>query len=471
MSIIILAILSLCVFTIIAARTEGEKQRKNETIIVEKLLEEISNRLIEVAQSNAVRNEAFEHLVVTHSASFAKESLTDQITDTPYIEAALIVYDGGIVLESESHIDLPATLWSDGLVHHFEPLRSAPFGQTSNSSHPITSNGRIFMMGASLVTATNPEKYPGAEDLSRPMIVLLRELTTEGLEALGAAYTINQLSVSSSITVDPKSGFVLTDVLGEPVGTVRWTSPNLSIEFFKSILLPFLVVLIIVTGLLYWISTRSCRLFLKIDKSRAAAEAANAAKSQFFASMTHELRTPLNAILGFSQLLQLDFLECMNKEQKQYVDLIHDSGVHLLSLVNDVLDLGKLEAEKMKLHIAALQPDNLLGRVTSTFELICRDKNLSLDLMIDPAVTQVHADRRAFRQILTNLIANAVKYTPKVEESMFRLRKMTRAISGCQSRILAWALNRTRKRSCLLIFTRSIQNVMRTWAAQAWVWH
>jgi signal transduction histidine kinase len=141
-------------------------------------------------------------------------------------------------------------------------------------------------------------------------------------------------------------------------------------------------------------------------------ERANRHKSEFLASMSHELRTPLNAIIGFSDALSEKFFGELNTRQVRYVDHIQASGRHLLALINDILDLSKVEAGRMELELGPMAlADVLENGVTMVRERAVRH-GISLVLSVDPAVGSIQADERKVKQIVYNLLANAVKFTP-----------------------------------------------------------
>jgi len=142
-------------------------------------------------------------------------------------------------------------------------------------------------------------------------------------------------------------------------------------------------------------------------------EAANRNKSEFLANMSHELRTPLNAIMGFSEALDERYFGELNEKQTEYVKDIHSSGKHLLSLINDILDLSKIEAGRMELEIAEFDLPAALADASALVRERAHRLGISLELEVDPALGTVRADERKFKQIMLNLLSNAVKFTPE----------------------------------------------------------
>jgi signal transduction histidine kinase len=150
----------------------------------------------------------------------------------------------------------------------------------------------------------------------------------------------------------------------------------------------------------------------RLRSARDEAERANRAKSEFLANMSHELRTPLNAIIGFSEMLESGYGGALSERQASYTKDIHDSGQHLLQIINNVLDMSKVEAGQYQLYETAVDLRDVARASISILSGRAREQGLSLELAIDPTLPCVMADERTLRQVLLNLLSNAVKFTP-----------------------------------------------------------
>jgi signal transduction histidine kinase len=150
-----------------------------------------------------------------------------------------------------------------------------------------------------------------------------------------------------------------------------------------------------------------------LDTEKRRAEEANRMKSEFLANMSHELRTPLNAIMGFTKLMAHGKVGPVSTQQKEFLGDILTSSHHLLQLINDVLDLAKVEAGKMDFFPEPVDLAQLIGEVRDILRGIVSTKRIRIDADIDPTCTGVELDAAKLKQVLFNYVSNALKFTPE----------------------------------------------------------
>jgi signal transduction histidine kinase len=161
------------------------------------------------------------------------------------------------------------------------------------------------------------------------------------------------------------------------------------------------------------IAIQNARLFRELEDKSQELEAASRHKSEFLANMSHELRTPLNAIIGFSEVLGERMFGELNEKQAEYVDDILSSGRHLLALINDILDLSKVEAGRMELELSRFDLPAAIGGAVILVRERANRHGLGLDVSVDDRLGLFVGDERKIRQVLLNLLSNAVKFTPE----------------------------------------------------------
>jgi signal transduction histidine kinase len=188
-----------------------------------------------------------------------------------------------------------------------------------------------------------------------------------------------------------------------------------AIAIFKNVVQPFTdkqVQLVTTFADQAAIAIENVRLFNEIQTKSSELEIANRHKLDFLSRMSHELRTPLNAIIGFSEVLQERMFGDVNEKQAEYLRDIHSSGMHLLSLINDILDLSKIDAGRMELELSRFDLVDALNNALSLVRERAARNGVTLALECDPNMGEWTADERMFKQIMLNLLSNAVKFTP-----------------------------------------------------------
>jgi signal transduction histidine kinase len=161
------------------------------------------------------------------------------------------------------------------------------------------------------------------------------------------------------------------------------------------------------------LAIQNARLFREIEDKSRQLEVASQHKSEFLANMSHELRTPLNAIIGFSEVLSERMFGELNEKQEEYLKDIYASGTHLLSLINDILDLSKIEAGRMELELTDFHLPTALDSALTLVRERAGRRGIALQMNVDNRLGQIQADERKVRQVVLNLLSNAIKFTPE----------------------------------------------------------
>jgi signal transduction histidine kinase len=172
------------------------------------------------------------------------------------------------------------------------------------------------------------------------------------------------------------------------------------------------------------IAIQNARLFHEIEDKSRQLEMANKHKSEFLANMSHELRTPLNAIIGFSEVLSEQMFGEVNDKQLEYLRDIHSSGHHLLGLINDILDLSKIEAGRMELDLAVFHVPLLLDNSATLVRERASRHGLALAVDVEEGLAEWVGDERKIKQVVINLLSNAVKFTPAGGSVTLRARRV-----------------------------------------------
>src|SRR5262249_24093766 len=155
------------------------------------------------------------------------------------------------------------------------------------------------------------------------------------------------------------------------------------------------------------LAIQNARLFHDLEAKSRELQVASQHKSEFLANMSHELRTPLNAIIGFSEVLNDRMFGELNEKQEEYLQDIHASGQHLLSLINDILDLSKIEAGRMELELTDFHLPTAIDNALILVRERAGRRGIRLASTLDKSLDMIRADERKVKQVLLNLLSNA----------------------------------------------------------------
>jgi len=295
--------------------------------------------------------------------------------------------------------------------------------QRKGISGIISLDGLPAMVAAGPVVPTS-EAGPAQIRAAQFVLIEAQELDVKTIDALGRKYGISDLKIDRS----QGPGIQLMDPMQRPSGfRLSWMASANGRQLFDQVLPAVLLVSFIAAlafvglGFTWWRTLNHLKegerrvLAAELDTMRAqahAAEETSRSKSAFIANMSHELRTPLNAILGFSEVLQAETFGPMPKgKYREYIGDIHTSGKHLLRLVNDILQLSKIDADKMETELGSISAHEAIASSLRVVRILAAKRNIRIRVHRDSASPQIIADKNVLGQILLNVLSNAVKFS------------------------------------------------------------
>jgi signal transduction histidine kinase/ActR/RegA family two-component response regulator len=289
-------------------------------------------------------------------------------------------------------------------------IKAAPtslgFARSVAAGGPLKVGGQVYFAQATTVV---PEaSYRGALIGRQPIVLSAITVGPAFLNTLSTEYDVEAPSLVG--LESHKAGWVeLRGPDGKPFGAITWTPDRPGLAALQRAKWIILTVALMIIAILALLVRGMSRLITQLRQAREEAFAANRAKSEFLANISHEIRTPLNGVLGMAQAMSADAL---NPAQRERLGVIQESGSSLLALLNDVLDISKIQAGKLEIEAEAFNLHDLCRDVCGTFQGLAEAKNLDLDFSVETGDRRLwRGDALRIRQVLSNLISNAVKFT------------------------------------------------------------
>lgn len=390
-----------------------------------------------VTRDYANWNDSVENLIVTPDAGWANRNVGLWAFENLGMDATLVL-DGGLGLIYGTVAD---TVADQALVARFSPeLRRLAGDAASAVGEPGTAPGTVTsyleLDGQPAVAAASAIKWEDGRPVPQRggapvVLVFVRRIGSGLLARIGEAYLLADTRVIAA-SEDSADSIPLLSITDRTIARLAWTGRRPGSRLISELVPPLVGIAVLAVVLMTLIVRRARRSANDLARSHqqlagqaralqastgalkaALAEAAraNAAKSDFLARMSHELRTPLNAILGFSEVIAIELYgPNSDPRYRDYGRMIHDSGGHLRSLINDILDLAKIEAGRFELVEEATDIGPVVEQCIGLLAPKIDAKGLHVDYR--PAAVAMLADIRALKQILLNLLSNAVKFTP-----------------------------------------------------------
>ncbi len=270
-------------------------------------------------------------------------------------------------------------------------------------------NGTPTLISFSAITHPDPEAYPDFNPDDRDFLVFWTVLTPQMLAKASDMLNLQNLVLTRE---DSPDHHALKDIRGNNVALLKWslkkegTNP-LALSLYTSLAM---FSLLLVGGYISFI--RVSELIHQLNDAKSNAERGHKIKSEFLATMSHELRTPLNSIIGFSDILQSAPDNGLTETQSEYIGHIQASGKHLLNIINEILDMSKIEAGKYDLNEEEMDIKRAINQSIIFLEKAAADKNIALVREIPGQINEFMGDVKVIKQLIMNLLSNAIKFTP-----------------------------------------------------------
>lgn len=407
--VIIVLCVSILVFGLSAAFFADRQDRGAalmERRIFEAILTEQVNSMTALAQDNAWWDKAVEKIYLEEDIEWLEEAYGGSDYGIAEISVTLVVRPDMTVIFEGIYNGQPLTA-VDFLTPDVRRLVASLTPSTLNTAISdgglVLVKGKLFALGVSMVQPGNLTfDDPLLSYAPKPVMIFAREVKSTYLGRRMAVTGVSDITFSPTIAGSYQ--YEIIGVSGDAIGYYDWQPDKPGSRLLAQMIWPavfFVAVLLAAVA----------RFLVQARRAIEAAENADNSKSMFLASMSHEVRTPLNAILGFSEMIALElFGKVEGAKNQEYLKIIRHSGEHLLTVINDILDISKLEAGRFDVHAETLRPESIIQDCVGMVQGLADDKSISLVQDVEPVFFR--ADARIMRQSIINILSNAIKYSP-----------------------------------------------------------
>lgn len=375
-------------------------------------------------------DDTVQHVIVDYDAQWAEDNVGQWVIDGLGMDGSLVAGSNNRLIH---HADSHAPDHLADPAHFPEEIRAilsrarSQAGADGEGSKAATGFFRDefgLHLAAAAAIVREDEGPPPLDGDVHGVLFFYRTLAPELLAELGGQFLLKDLGLSYADPDEATPHLALASLDGEILGNLRWTSEQPGTAMLKKLILPLLLmasITLLLFGLIVQRSYKRARIFQEyhdglekqaeeLRKAYDAAAALSQSKSHFLAMMSHELRTPLNAIIGFSDFMRQDRIKPIPTERlKEYANDIHSSGSYLLALINDILNMSKIEAQRYEIHESEVRLSDLLNQSVTLVKNLADSNTISIHA--SRSDIPLYLDPLAFKQILLNLLSNAIKYS------------------------------------------------------------
>jgi two-component system cell cycle sensor histidine kinase PleC len=404
---VVVSVTAFVLLVIFAARVQDEQALESEKTILQQEASAYLQRLQTLTEDNAWWDVTAEKIILVEDLPWIEKSLGATTTDLGFIDGTMVLRpDFGVIYSfHETRSNQP--IMTDEIMLRSE-LGSALAEMNIDTKDSISGlflvKGKLVALAATLVQSNDDALFEPALPAQRPVLIFYSTLTDYEIELIGLANTLHGLKFSPENAAGDNT-LLITGINGDRVGWLTWQTKAPGTDMALDMVWPAIFLLALVVFAMV-------RFVRQAIGTVEALNQANKSKSAFLASMSHEVRTPLNSVLGFAELMSLElFGKIEGDKNKEYLQLIKDSGGHLLTIINDILDISKLEAGKFDVYAEEVKPDVIVQDCVKMVEPNATERGITLTHHTEKA--SLHSDERIIRQILINILSNAIKFTPK----------------------------------------------------------
>lgn len=390
----------------------------------------VSDEMTNFTRDYSIWNQTVENILIHYDPIWAEDNVGQWVIDGLSMDGSIVFGSGNRIIHqaSRAHPDRqidPATLPAE-LTDLVALARLQP-GEPGEGPTPVTgfykdSDGLFLAAAAAIVW--EDDRPPQLDNGSYGVLLIYRSINESLLSDLEVRFLLNQLTVVPDGAGQAQPFLPLYGASGAVVGGLRWEAEKPGTVMLQMLMAPMAIAVLLVLLLFSVILRRARKAAMVVQdyhdglqkktldliEARDSAEAANHSKSQFLAMMSHELRTPLNAVIGFSDIIRQDQDGAMTQARiLEYAEDIHSSGAYLLALINDILDMSKIEAHRYELSDDIIALDDTVSQSIGLVRGLAQEKKITLRSI--PSDLQIRADARAIKQIVVNLLSNAIKFS------------------------------------------------------------